>query len=75
MGLSFRRAPLLASFLLALPAVAVERGRPMVGYELPPLGQYHIVIKVFPGGERYRAYLLDPHDEDRRVVAVYDRIS
>ena len=45
------------------------------GYELAPLGQYHVVIKVFPGGERYRAYLLDPRDEDRRVVATYDRIS
>lgn len=45
------------------------------GYELPPLGQYHVVIKVFPGGERYRAYLLDPRDEDRRVVAVFDRVA
>ena len=50
-----------------------KNGEAKYGYKVPPLGQYHVVVKVFPGGERYRVYLLDPHDEDLRVVATFDR--
>jgi hypothetical protein len=33
----------------------------------------HVVVKVLPGGERYRIYLLDPRDESMRVKAVLER--
>ena len=50
-------------------------GEEKFGYKVPPKGVYHVIVKVFPGGERYRTYLVDPRDEDFRVVAAYDRLS
>ena len=43
------------------------------GYALPGLGAYHVVVKVLPGGERFRVYLLDARDEAMRVVARFER--
>ena len=43
------------------------------GETLAHLGAVHVVVKVFPGGERYRVYLLDAHDESMRVLATFDR--
>lgn len=43
------------------------------GYRLERLGAAHVVVKVFPGGDRYRVYLLDATDESMRVLATFDR--
>ena len=50
-------------------------GEEKFGYKVPPKGVYHVIVKVFPGGERYRTYLVDPRDEDFRVLAAYDRLA
>ena len=64
MGLSFRRAPLLAFFLLALPAVAVDRGRPMVGYQLdisrdkvPTMRSLHRIVDIL-SAQGYNSFQL-----------------
>lgn len=33
----------------------------------------HVVVKVLPGGDDYRIYLLDARDESMRVLARLDR--
>lgn len=43
------------------------------GYRLERLGAAHVVVKVFPGGDAYRIYLLDATDESMRVLATFDR--
>ena len=43
------------------------------GYRLERLGAAHVVVKVFPGGNDYRIYLLDAADESMRVLATFDR--
>ena len=42
---------------------------------VPPetLNGAHVVVKVLPGGENYRIYLLDARDESMRVMARIDR--
>ena len=42
---------------------------------IPPetLNGAHVVVKVLPGGEDYRIYLLDARDESMRVMARLDR--
>lgn len=42
-------------------------------FELSASGASHVVVKVFPGGDRYRIYLLEAGDESMRVNAVLDR--
>jgi len=42
-------------------------------YELDASGASHVVVKVLPGGERYRIYLLEAADESMRVKAVLER--
>lgn len=63
---------------LILPGLVGEfqkQGETKYGYFLPPCGAYHIVIKVFPGGDRYRVYLLDPRDEKMCVLSEIDCLS
>lgn len=43
------------------------------GYELSASGASHVVVKVLPGGDRYRIYLLEAADESMRVKAVLER--
>ena len=43
------------------------------GYSLPPVGASHVVVKVRPGGDAFKVYLLDVADESMRVKAVYER--
>lgn len=43
------------------------------GYRLERLGAAHVVVKVFPGGNDYRVYLLDASDESMRILATFDR--
>lgn len=43
------------------------------GYKLERLGAAHVVVKVFPGGNDYRIYLLDAADESMRILATFDR--
>jgi hypothetical protein len=50
-------------------------GEEKFGYKVPPKGVYHVIVKVFPGGERYRTYLVDPRNEDFCIMAVYDRLA
>ena len=33
----------------------------------------HVVVKVLPGGEKYRIYLLDARDESMKILALLDR--
>jgi hypothetical protein len=42
---------------------------------VPPetLGGAHVVVKVLPGGNDYRIYLLDARDESMRVLRRLDR--
>lgn len=42
-------------------------------YELSASGASHVVVKVLPGGDRYRIYLLEAADESMRVKAVLER--
>jgi len=42
-------------------------------YELSASGASHVVVKVLPGGDRYRIYLLEAADESLRVKAVLER--
>ena len=42
-------------------------------YVLDASGASHVVVKVLPGGERYRIYLLEAADESMRVKAVLER--
>lgn len=42
-------------------------------YELASSDASHVVVKVLPGGDRYRIYLLDAADESMRVKAVLER--
>ena len=42
-------------------------------YALDASGASHVVVKVLPGGERYRIYLLEAADESMRVKAVLER--
>ena len=42
-------------------------------YALDSSGASHVVVKVLPGGERYRIYLLETADESMRVKAVLER--
>ena len=44
------------------------------GWKLPHSGAVHVVVKVAPGGDSYRVYLVDAHDESMRVVAKFDRM-
>ena len=43
------------------------------GYSLDSSGASHVVVKVLPGGLRYRIYLLEAADESMRVKAVLER--
>ena len=36
-------------------------------------GPSHVVVKVLPGGEEYRVYLLEAHDESMRILKRFDR--
>ena len=42
---------------------------------VPPETQngVHVVVKVLPGGEKYRIYLLDARDESMKILARLDR--
>ena len=42
-------------------------------YQLDASGASHVVVKVLPGGDRYRIYLLEAADESMRVKAVLER--
>lgn len=42
-------------------------------YDLSVSGASHVVVKVLPGGDRYRVYLLEAADESMRVKAVLER--
>ena len=33
----------------------------------------HVVVKVLPGGDAYRIYLLDAHDESMNVLSVIEK--
>ncbi len=46
-----------------------------LGYKLPYTGPAHVVVKVFPGGNAYRVYALDAHDESMRILSTYDFVS
>lgn len=45
------------------------------GYRLERVGAAHVVVKVAPGGDTYRVYLLDATDESMRVLATFDRCA
>ena len=36
-------------------------------------GPAHVVVKVLPGGDAYRVYLLEAHDESMRILDRFDR--
>ena len=36
-------------------------------------GPAHMVVKVLPGGDAYRVYLLEAHDESMRILSRFDR--
>ena len=36
-------------------------------------GPAHVVVKVMPGGDAYRVYLLEAHDESMRILDRFDR--
>ena len=40
---------------------------------IPTRGAAHVVVKVLPGGDRYRVYLLDARDESMRILSRFDR--
>ncbi|MGN0845810.1 MAG: twin-arginine translocation signal domain-containing protein [Kiritimatiellia bacterium] len=50
-----------------------KAGEAKYGYHLERLGASHVVVKVLPGGDAYRVYLLDASDESMRVLATFDR--
>lgn len=50
-----------------------DKGQATNGYRIERLGAAHVVVKVFPGGDAYRVYLLDATDESMRVLATFDR--
>ena len=43
------------------------------GMPLPHSGAVHVVVRVAPGGESYRVFLLDARDEGLRIVAEFER--
>ena len=45
------------------------------GYEIPSVGACHVVVKVAPGGDAYKVYLVDASDERMRVLATFDRTA
>jgi len=36
-------------------------------------GPAHVVVKVLPGGDAYRIYLLEAHDESMKILSRFDR--
>lgn len=44
-------------------------------YRMSYRGACHVVVKVAPGGDTYRVYLLDATDEKMRILATFDRRS
>ena len=59
-----------------VPNLVTDVQRPTAehpGYSLSTEGASHVVVKVLPGGDRYRIYLLDAADESMRVKAVLER--
>jgi len=49
------------------------RAKNAATYALDASGASHVVVKVLPGGDRYRIYLLEAADESMRVKAVLER--
>ena len=63
-------APLLVPNLVCS---VQAKGQKKYGYKMERLGAAHVVVKVLPGGNDYRVYLLDATDESMRVLAKFDR--
>ena len=63
---------------LLLPQLLMPRQKKWFsdhGIVLPYPDAVHVVVRVSPGGENYRVYLLDARDEQMRVVAKFSRIA
>ena len=68
------RKPLIIPNLMPARQAMMYNGRPfMSNIPMQAAEGVHVVVKVFPGGDRYRVYLLNAASENMWVLATFDR--